>query len=204
MSEVQTWSRKEIDEMANKAVDEYVKAFEKSRNSPTGMGCQSTLGCLAGKKHAAYHKLKLDSDINNLLEFRDAQLKENKTITMDLAEAASNINLASVELRNISEKQKEIKEDIKENEVHGEKEWTKRDKRIHWYDVRQWGIFAAIVIMCIGTIWATNRVNSVDRANQVSTEGFMIYLASKISGQPLEEIKKEVAQLMNDPADNQK
>jgi hypothetical protein len=196
MSETKIWTRKEIDEIAKRVADQSIKDLEEGRNSPSGIGCQSQLGCIAGKKHDAYHKFKLDSDINNLLEFRDSQLKENQNIAKNLSEAAANINIASFELRSISEKQKEIKDEIKENEGHDEREWSKRDKRLHWYDVRQWGIFSAIVLMCLGTIWATNRVNSVDRDNQINTESLMIYLAAKVSGEPLDDIKKEVEQLI--------
>lgn len=185
--------------MAKRVADQSIKEFETSRNSKTGMGCQSQLGCIAGKKHDAYHKYKLDSDINNLLEFRTAQLKENKIIIQNLTDAANNINIAALQFQN-------IKEDVKENKKQGETEWQKRDKRIHWFDVRNWGIFAAIIVMCFGTIIATIKITAENKINQGNTKGLMLYLAAKISKQPLEDIKNEVAQLIgeNDLKANQK
>jgi hypothetical protein len=179
-------------------------------------GCGTEVGCMAGKAHFRMHEDKLASDINDFKNFKKDTEFEGKTVAKKITEAS--IMLHDVLARMVSlfdtvkfidEKANRNADDLKSLEAKTEKNISAvaedAGERIKEFDVRLWGVFAAMFLMCIATIWAAytsaktanevnasvSKINSVDINNQASTETYMALLVEQLSGKPISEVVKE-------------
>lgn len=132
--------------------------IEKHKEKINSLGCNTEIGCMAGKKHFQMHEDKLTSDIFNLKTGVTKLMGDSQRSEVQAAEMLVSFKDAVDQFR---EAIKEVNEKIKLT------------------DARIWGVFTGILLLVIATIWANyniahsvSKINSVDISNQANTEKF--------------------------------
>ena len=160
--------QEEVKEMVHTIVEKEIQKLEETRNV---MGCQTSIGCVAGKNHAKEHELKWSSDLNDCKGFKEIQEKENKIVGRKMSELTIMMHSVVSDMRSVANEFKEIKNSFteykKENASEQEKEWKERDKRIDKYEFRFWAMVIIIVGTALTAMWKIDvSVNELSKVNQ--------------------------------------
>lgn len=108
------------------------------------LGCNTEIGCLAGKKHFQEHADKWASDIHNLKSYTKENDKENKVVRQKLSEVTIMLHDVIKDLSNLL------------------KNYSSVEKRVDRFDVKLWGVVVIILTLCIGTLGSSYLVfNSI-------------------------------------------
>lgn len=177
-------------------IDKYAKTIN-------ALGCGSEVGCMAGKKHFQHHADKLESDINNLKTAQKENIEEHKMAASKMSEAATKLHDVARDFAQMTKDFLGLSKTIDDNKESANDKIDKVEKNLHWKDVQLWGIFSAVVIMCVAAVWSASSakqvqksvssINSVDIKNQISTETFLAMGLELFTGKNIDVLLKEHA-----------
>lgn len=168
--------------MSNPELKNIIQAqIQENEKTRQKIGCFSPKGCTKGKEFDHFIDGVYRSDKNDIREFIKKQTEINEIVGKKHSEAM-------MMLSDVLSKFGELLGKINSNE----EKVNAMSKVVEKVDLRMWAIAAAIVLMCVGTVWNIGRVNSVDRDNQQRTESILTVLATNISGKSREQIKHEI------------
>jgi hypothetical protein len=176
-------------------IDEKIK---KSEEKIRAMGCGTEVGCLAGKRHEAMHADKLDSDIQDFKNFKRSTEEENKIVSKKMSELLIMFNDVLNRMQSMLTHFDFVDAKIKATDKCVDDNKKETGDSIKDFDRRIWGIFVAIFLMVLTSIWSVmkvnstvGKINSTDIANQGNTEAWMAVLAVNQTGKPVEQILRE-------------
>lgn len=178
-------------------VDKKIEKLESTRND--GIGCQSPLGCIAGKRHFQWHKDKLNSDIEDFIGFKAEQEKENREMGGKLSSIAGHMEVVAINMSNISESFVDIKKEFKEHKIgikkDIEKEWVAKEKRIDIYEGRFWWMVGILVGASLTAVWRIDAAVSkgllIEKESRRSAETFFALTVAEITNQTVDEVIKK-------------
>lgn len=181
--------------VAEKAAEKLFEKKEQLRNDPHGMGCLSHLGSIALKKHEAYHKNKLNSDIHNLRIFKESQETENKTLETKLTKVihmfydnAKDLSQSVSKLTDILNHFNKLEEKVDFNKKEAVIDNEKTKKNV-WLILR-WAVGIMITLGCTA-YFSVNRSANDAKSLAVKAENMVKNIKSNIENRYGDEMIKE-------------
>lgn len=183
----------------HKMIQDNMRTLEKKIDIMVDSGCNTKVGCLAGKSHFQEHEDKWSSDIINLKEARKTQEKEGKEVSRKLSEVLimfhDTIGQLNTVLKGVNELKINVK-DVEKKQIPKSEE--RSEKRIKGIDNRLWAVITIFVVIMGGLIWNTlevknsvKQVNLGDLQNQARTEAWLSVMATKLTNKSEAQIEIE-------------
>lgn len=176
-----------------------LKSLEEKVDQIKALGCNTEVGCFAGKKHFQEHADRWESDIYNLKEGQKYQEKENKEVSKKLSEVIIMFHDTIKDLSNVLRSVKELKTNVRDIETEQiPKSECRSEARIKGVSNRVWAIIMIFVGTMVGLIWNTlevkrsvSKVNQGDLNNQARTEAWLSMMLANLANKSEDEVKLE-------------